>query len=127
EGRGEGDFPRSQLYRESPSPDALRIADAPRRRSSKLRTAARRAAYRPLPASGERWSAAAARSGAHLHDELREPRALVLDDVARGLVGEHALLRVDLVLHHADEDFRPAEGEGVQDDHALSHAILHAP
>src|ERR1051326_927451 len=36
-------------------------------------------------------------SGAHLHDEFGEAGELLLDDVARGLVGEHALLRVDLV------------------------------
>src|SRR5262249_16816471 len=43
-------------------------------------------------------------SAAHPDDEFGEAFELLLDDGAGGLVGEHALLRVDLVLRRADED-----------------------
>src|ERR1043166_289164 len=65
-------------------------------------------------------------SGTHLHDEFGEAGELLFDDVARRLVGEHALLRVDLVLHHADEDFRPTEGDRVEKDQALTQVMFHA-
>src|SRR5690349_20508834 len=58
-------------------------------------------------------------------DEFREAFELLLDEIARRLIGQFTLV-VDLVLHRADENLRPIEDKRVEEHHRLTQMILHA-